>query len=185
MARPLRLPRRDSSRLCGEEAPVTGTIIQINVSWGGLPKRAIPEGLLTPLGLESDSCAHPQIHGGPDKAALLISAETIEELIGKGYPIYYGALGENFTTRGLDRRQMRLGQQYRVGGALIELTKVRGPCSTLDVYGPAIKQEIYDPQVKAGDSNSPRWGMSGFYARVLRPGLVRTNDIISLVAALA
>jgi MOSC domain-containing protein YiiM len=164
---------------------LTGSIIQINVSWGGLPKRAIPEGLLTPLGFESDACTHTQIHGGPEKAVLLITAEVIDELIGKGYPVYYGALGENLTTRGLERRWLRPGQEFRVGDAIIELTKVRGPCGALDVYGPAIRQEIYDPQVKAGDCTSPRWGMSGFYARVLRPGLVRANDIISLVATLA
>lgn len=152
---------------------MTGTIIQINVSWGGLPKRAIPEGFLTPLGLENDKCAHPQIHGGPDQAVLLITAETIEELIGRGYPVYYGALGENFTTRGLDRRQMRLGQQFRVGDALIELTKIRRPCRALDIYGSTIVQELHDH------------GLSGFYARVLQPGLVRTDDIISLTATLA
>jgi MOSC domain-containing protein YiiM len=76
---------------------------------------------------------------------------------------------------------MRLGQRFRLGSAMIELTKVRGPCSTLDVYGPLIQREIYDKSVKAGDSTSPRWGMSGFYARVLQPGMVRQDDIISLL----
>ena len=99
--------------------------------------------------------------------------------------MFYGALGENLTTRGLDRRQLRIGQQLRVGGALIELTKIRVPCASLDVYGPELKKEIYDARVKAGDPQSPRWGMSGFYARVLQPGYVRPDDIIALVATLA
>jgi MOSC domain-containing protein YiiM len=109
----------------------------------------------------------------------------VDELIARGYPVYYGALGENLTTRGLDRRQLRIGQQLRAGGALIEITKVRGPCSTLDIYGPTIQQEIYDRKVKAGDHASPRWGMSGFYVRVIQPGPVRINDIISVEATLA
>ena len=87
---------------------MTGTIIQINISRGGVPKRPIPEGVITPLGLEGDLCAHPEIHGGPRQAVLLIAAETVDELIARGYPLYYGALGENLTTRGLDRRQLRL-----------------------------------------------------------------------------
>ena len=58
---------------------------------------------------------------------------------------------------------------------------VRVPCSTLDVYGDAIQREIYDKSVKAGDTASPRWGMSGFYARVLEPGVVRQQDIIALL----
>lgn len=164
---------------------MTGTIIQINVSLGGIPKRPIAAGMITQIGLAGDACAHPQIHGGPLQAVLLITAETVDELKSRGYPVFYGALGENLTTRGLDRRQLRLGQQLRAGAALLEITKIRGPCGALDIYGPAIKQEIYDQQVKAGDPSSPRWGMSGFYARVLKPGAVHPNDIIWVEATLA
>lgn len=160
---------------------MTGTIIQINISPGGLPKRPIAGGTITPLGLAGDGWAHPQIHGGPHQAVLIIASETIDELRSRGYPVFYGALGENLTTRGLDRRQLRIGQQLRAGGALIEITKVRGPCAALDVYGPAIKQEIYDQQVKAGDPASPRWGMSGFYARVIQPGPVHPDDTIAVL----
>jgi MOSC domain-containing protein YiiM len=48
------------------------------------------------------------------------------------------------------------------------------------VYGEGIQREIYDAQVKQGDFTSPRWGRSGFYAKVLEPGIVRPNDIISV-----
>jgi MOSC domain-containing protein YiiM len=160
---------------------MTGTIVQISVSPGGVPKRAIAEGMVTPLGLEGDAHAHPQFHGGPRQALLLICAETVDELIERGYPLFYGALGENFTTRGLDRRQMRVGQRYRAGQSLIEITKVRVPCDTIEVYGSGLGKEIYDANVKAGNPDSPLWGMSGFYASVLRPGEVRQNDIISLI----
>src|ERR1700724_2413534 len=128
---------------------MTGTIIQINISRGGVPKRPIPGGVITPLGLEGDLCAHPEIHGGPSQAVLLIAAETVDDLIARGYPLYYGALGENLTTRGLDRRQLRIGQTLRAGGDLIEITKVRGACSTLDVYGPTLMRELYDAKIKA------------------------------------
>src|SRR5436305_6141896 len=121
-----------------------GKIIQINTSRGGIPKRPVPEAIVTPLGLEGDSCAHPQIHGGPKQAVLLITAETIEELAARGYPVYPGALGENLTTRGLDRSQLRYGQRLRAGTALLEITKRRSPCDSLDVYGATIKQEMFD-----------------------------------------
>lgn len=161
---------------------MTGTVVQVSVSVGGLPKRAVAGAFLGPLGFEGDAQAHPAVHGGPEKAALLVAAEALDELAARGYHLYPGALGENLTIRGLDRRWFRSGQQYRVGGAIIELTKVRVPCRQLDVYGPSIKSEIYDAQVKAGDTASPRWAMSGFYARVLEPGMVRAEDIISLMA---
>jgi MOSC domain-containing protein YiiM len=160
---------------------VTGSIVQINVSPGGVPKRSIPEAEVTPTGIRGDSWAHPQIHGGPNQALLLITSEGLDELTAQGYPVFGGALGENLTTVGLDRRMIRLGQRYRVGSIVLEISKMRSPCATLDVYGPSIKQAIYDPQVNAGDVSSPRWGLAGFYARVLRTGSVRPKDIIELI----
>jgi MOSC domain-containing protein YiiM len=160
---------------------VTGSVIQINISPGGIPKRPIPEAMVTTDGIRGDRWAHPDIHGGPKQALLLITSEGLEELIAQGYPLFHGALGENLTIRGLDRREMRAGQRFRAGEVFLELTKLRGPCTTLDVYGSAIKQAIYDAQVKAGDPSTPRWGLSGFYARVLKGGAIRQDDIITLV----
>ncbi|HYL77055.1 MAG TPA: MOSC domain-containing protein [Bryobacteraceae bacterium] len=156
-------------------------ILHINISPGGVPKRAIPEGIVTIEGIRGDSCAHPAIHGGPRQAVLIITAEGLGELIAQGFPLYPGALGENLTTQGLDRRQMRVGQRYRIGEVFLEITKLRGPCTTLDVYGPGIQRAVYDAQVKSGDASSPRWGLGGFYAQVLKPGVIRPHDIITLV----
>lgn len=150
-----------------------GHVVQLSISPGGLPKRPIGEARLGPLGLEGDRHAHPHIHGGPQQAILVVCAEVIEELVGEGYPLFYGALGENITTRGLDRRTLRAGQRYRIGTeAIIELTKPRGPCKALDVYDERLKSVVYDARVKARDPQSPRWGMSGFYASVVSGGLV-------------
>lgn len=160
---------------------MTGQIESVNISRGGVPKLPIEGGFLSPLGIEGDVQAHPQIHGGPRQAVLLICLEVIEELAANGYPVVAGSLGENFTTRGIDRRLLRGGQRFRVGQAMIELTKVRGPCAQLDIYGPAIKSEIYDLEVREGNTASPRWAMSGYYAAVLQTGEVRKNDIIALV----
>jgi MOSC domain-containing protein YiiM len=135
--------------------------------------------------LEGDFHAHPQIHGGPEKALLLVSGEAVEELKGLGYAVFPGALGENLTTQGIDPRQLRTGHQLRAGTALIEISRLRVPCQALDIYGAGIRNEIWDARVRAGDTASPRWGLAGFYARVLRPGLVRPGDSIELVAALA
>ena len=160
---------------------MTGSIVQINISPGGVPKRPTAEAEVTVQGIRGDSWAHPEIHGGPNQAVLLITSEGIEELIAQGYPLFPGALGENLTTTGLDRRQMRLGQRYRVGEVTLELSKMRSPCTTLDVYGPSIKTAVYDAQVSAGDASTPRWGLAGFYARVLKSGFIRPKDIIELL----
>jgi MOSC domain-containing protein YiiM len=157
---------------------VTGTILQVNVGPGGIPKLAIPSGELTAAGILGDAWRYP-FHGGPRQAVLLITIEGIEELVAQGFPLYAGALGENLTTRGLDRRALRLGQRLQVGGAAIELTKMRIPCATLNPYGTGIQAAMYDARVKDGDAESPRWGLSGFYASIVEPGTVRPGDAVT------
>ena len=150
---------------------MTGTVVQVNVSRGGIPKRPIESAVVTEQGIEGDAWRRP-FHGGRRQAILLITIEGIDELVAVGFPLFPGALGENVTTRGLDRRRLRLGQRFQMGLAEIELRTIRGPCATLDVYGKGIQKAMYDAQVAAGSAESPRWGLSGFYASVIRPGTV-------------
>lgn len=157
------------------------SILQVNVSRGGIPKHPVPEAQLTVEGLVGDSWAHPDIHGGRRQAALLITAEGLAELNAYGFQLAPGALGENLTTTGLDRTSVRAGQRYQVGSAIIQITKLRSPCSTLNALGTGIQAAIFDAQTKAGDATSPRWGLSGFYASVVQPGTVRPGDTIELI----
>jgi len=163
----------------------SGSVLQINVSPGGVPKRPIPAGVVTSLGIAGDGHANPQVHGGPRQAILIITSEGIDELKEQGFPLYHGALGENLTTRGLDRRSLRIGQRYRIGEVLLEITKVRAPCDTLNPYGPGIQKAVYDQEVKAGNPASPRWGLSGVYASVLQAGTIHPGDPIQLVGETA
>lgn len=159
-----------------------GTIVQVNVSLGGLPKRPIPSGVVTLLGLEGDGHAHIGIHGGPEKAILIISSEVVDDLTGRGWPLFYGALGENLTTRGLDLQSLRIGDQIQAGGAVLQITRPRSPCTQLHVYGDMLNYELFDQRVQQKDPSSPRWGMSGFYTRVITTGTVAAGDIIAVVA---
>jgi MOSC domain-containing protein YiiM len=159
---------------------VTGLVLQVNVSNGGIPKREIPVGELTPSGITGDSWRYA-FHGGPKQAVLLITIEGIQELIAQGFPLYPGALGENLTTQGIDRRALRFGQRLHVGSATIELTKMRQPCATLNPYGTGIQAAMYDTRVVKGDVESPLWGLSGFYAKVVEPGTVVAGDAVTLL----
>jgi MOSC domain-containing protein YiiM len=162
-----------------------GSILQVNISPGGLPKRAIGSSFIEPLGVEGDRHNHPEFHGGPRKAILIIASEVVDELIQRGYPLFYGALGENLTTQGFDVRDVRIGDEVRAGGAILGITQARVPCRQLDVYGPSLRHELYDARVKALDHSSPRWGMSGWYASVLSAGPVGPGDPIEVLAKLA
>jgi MOSC domain-containing protein YiiM len=160
---------------------VQGIIEQVSTSNGGVPKFPVLHANITSEGIEGDKHKHPQYHGGPDKALLVITAEGLAELKTAGFPVYPGALGENLTTRGLDRRFMRPGQRYRAGSALLLFTRMRRPCEQLNPYGGNIQNAIFDASVKAGDPSSPRWGLGGFYAAVIEPGEIWPGDIIALV----
>jgi MOSC domain-containing protein YiiM len=163
---------------------VAPRVTQINISKGVVPKLPVAEARVASLGIAGDLHSHPEIHGGPRKALLWICEEALEELKTLGYPLYAGALGENLTTRGVDRRSLRLGQRWSVGEIVIELTQVRMPCQSIQVYGADIGQALYDPDVKAGDWSSPRWGLSGFYAAVVQPGSIRPGDPLELLDTL-
>lgn len=154
--------------------------MQVNVSRGGIPKLPIPSGEMTETGIVGDAWRFP-FHGGRRKAILLITLEGLEELIARGFALYPGALGENITTRGLDRRELRTGQRLRIGNATVELTQIRTPCATLNVYGASIQAAIYDARVQQHDPQSERWGLSGFYASVIQPGSVRPGDAIAVL----
>ena len=161
---------------------MTGIVAQVSVSAGGVPNYAIDEGRVTESGIAGDGWRHPQFHGIRKRAMLLITAEGVDDLAARGFPVFYGALGENLTTRGLDRRSFRIGQRFRAGEAIVQLTEVRFPCSALDVYGPTIQSAIHDVRALAGDYESSVWGMSGFYASVVQPGVLRPGDQITLMA---
>jgi MOSC domain-containing protein YiiM len=166
---------------------VTGTLAQINRSNGGLPKRAIASPVMLNYdGVQGDWQLDRMHHGGPDKAVLVIAAGLIDSLSARGFPVFYGALGENLTVSGVDPHLWRAGQRYGVGAeAVIELTTLRVPCSNLNVYGPGIHAELYDAQCKAGDVASVRWACGGFYARVIHPGLISTGAPVILESELA
>jgi len=161
---------------------MNGTVVQVNVSNGGVPKHPVLGAHATRQGLEGDRQAHPQFHGGPRQALLLLCAESVDELRAQGWPVFYGALGENVTIQGLDRRALRLGQRFRIGAtAVVEITKLRQPCQQLTPYGEGIQKALYDKEVKAGNHHSPVWGMGGFYASVAEPGWIQPGDPVTFL----
>src|SRR5262245_19469973 len=103
---------------------MTGRIVQINVSAGGVPKRPVRTGRVTRLGLEGDGHRNRKLHGGPDRALCLFSLEQIEALQAEGHPVEPGALGENLTVAELDWSRVGPDDVFRLGEtALIQVTR--------------------------------------------------------------
>jgi len=164
---------------------MSGVIHQLSASKGGVPKYPILGGEVGPVGIIGDIQQNTKYHGGPRQALLWITLEGLEELKAEGFPVYPGALGENVTTTGIDRRTVRLGQQWRMGEVIVEVTKMREPCFKLDPFGPGIQKAVYDAAVKAGDHTSPRWGLAGFYLSIVTLGSFAPGDPVALLSDVA
>lgn len=153
----------------------SGIISQLSISPGGVPKLAIAEARVSTLGLEGDGHAHPDIHGGPERAVCLYSLDLIEALVAEGHPIGPGSTGENVTVQGIDWPLIVPGARLRLGGAVeLEITRYTTPCTNIRA------------SFAGGDSNRihhnlhPGWSRA--YARVLAPGHLRTGDSVSVIA---
>lgn len=86
--------------------------------------------LLTANGLLGDEQADRTVHGGPDKAVCVYSADHYDEwrrtpgLAAMGA----GAFGENFTVLGQDETTVSVGDRFAVGRAVVAVSQPRGPC---------------------------------------------------------
>lgn len=148
---------------------MAGVLAQLNVSPGGMPKRPVLFARVTADGVEGDRQRNLKYHGGPDRAVCLYSEELYDELRDAGIDMAAGSVGENFTTRGIDLRQLAKGDRLRVGGdCVIELTDVRVPCRQLKMWDPDLPELIV--------------GRSGWVARVVAGGVVKPGDPIEIVA---
>lgn len=161
--------------MCGNLAGVSrGTIVQVSVSGGGVPKLPVPQARVGPLGLEGDVQRNKIHHGGPDRAVCLYAMERLQTLATEGHPIAPGTIGENLTIAGLDWAEVVVGARLRVGAEVrLEVTVFAPPCRT-------IRQSFKDGDFnRISDKRHPGWSRA--YARVLIPGLVRAGDPVELL----
>ena len=82
-----------------------------------------------------------------------------------------GSMGENISTTGLTEHDVLIGDRFRLGGALIEVTQPRQPCSTIEQ--PLEAKGIVKAIVASG--------RSGWFYRVLEPGTAKAGDALELV----
>lgn len=151
-----------------------GSIVQVSVSLGGVPKLPVPEAHVGALGLSGDDHRHPEFHGGPERAVCLYAAERIEALAAQGHPIAAGSAGENVTTRGIDWDRAVPGARLRLGPeVIVEITGYAAPCKTIARW---FKDGDF---MRLSQERFPGWSRT--YARVVDTGTVRPGDSIELL----
>lgn len=124
--------------------------------------------------LDGDEQADPRVHGGPDKAVCVYSADhylwwrhTL-----KLPEIAPGAFGENFSVFGQTEVDVCIGDRYDVGDARVEVSQPRTPCWKL-------ARRWHAPQLPELVLSS---GRTGWYLRVIREGTVSAGQPLVRVA---
>jgi ferredoxin-NADP reductase/MOSC domain-containing protein YiiM len=126
------------------------------------------------LNIDGDGQADLKGHGGEQRAVLVYQLESYrhwERELGR-LEFAYGQFGENFTVDGLADREVCIGDRYRIGEAMFEVTQPRVTC-----YRVGLRMD--EPRMAALLVSH---GRPGFYLRVLEEGLVGAGDEIVKIA---
>jgi ferredoxin-NADP reductase/MOSC domain-containing protein YiiM len=170
------------------EAQRSGSLLSVNV---GLPQDLVWHGrtvrtavwkrpvagprMVRRLNIDGDGQGDLAGHGGEHRAVFVYQVESYrywQAQLGRD-DFEYGQFGENFTVRGLADDQVCIGDRYRIGEAVFEVTQPRVTC-----YRVGIRMD--DPRMPAMLVSHHR---PGFYFRVLREGVVQAGDDVVKVGS--
>lgn len=127
------------------------------------------------LNIDGDGQGDLQGHGGEHRAVFVYQIDSYrywQAQLGRN-DFTYGQFGENFTVQGLPDTEVCIGDRYRIGSALFEVTQPRVTCYRLGI-------RMSEPQMPALVVAHHR---PGFYFRVIEEGEVEAGDEIVNVSA--
>lgn len=134
--------------------------------------------VLTPDGIIGDEQADKRvvsgkrIHGGPLQAVYMYPAVHLGAWAAEiGTSHHPGTFGENLTVTDLTEENVRIGDQFKWGGALLEVTKPRRPCYKLPIH----------LGVDSVAAEMMQNGRSGWYVNVIEPGMVKQDSGLELI----
>ena len=125
------------------------------------------------LNVDGDGQGDLQGHGGVNRAVFVYQVQSYfywEKFLGRG-DFVCGQFGENFTVDGLADDEVCIGDRYRIGAGLFEVSQPRVTCYRLGIR----MNEAQMPSLVVAHRRP------GFYLRVLEEGEVQAGDVIELV----
>jgi MOSC domain-containing protein YiiM len=171
--------------MAGEHTAVEGRLLSVNVGavrqieLAGRPQTTaiwkLPvSGRVAVRGVNvvGDQQADRRVHGGLDRAVYAYAQEDYAWWARQlGRPLDPGMFGENLTTEGIEVTGALVGERWRVGGVVLQVTSPRVPCWKLGV--------------RMGDPRFPRRfaaaGRPGAYLAILQEGAVGAGDRIEVI----
>jgi MOSC domain-containing protein YiiM len=165
---------------------VSGKVVSVNVSLAlsversgeivrtGIFKQPIVGRVpLRGVNLRGDEQADRSVHGGPDRAVYAYASEDYEWWRGDlGRDLSPGKFGDNLTTGGVDVSGALVGERWRVGSAILQVTSPRVPCYKLALA-------LEDPHFIRKFAQALR---PGAYLSVVEEGDFGTGDPIEIIA---
>ena len=140
----------------------------------GIDKRSV-EGLVKFANdaVAGDTVVDRKHHGGYDKAVYAYAREDAdwwESQIGR--PLINGAFGENLTTEGIDVNQSLIGERWKIGNVILEVSEPRIPCRVFAGF--------WDRPTLIKDFTAAQ--RSGTYLRIIQEGEIERNDEIVVIS---
>jgi MOSC domain-containing protein YiiM len=125
--------------------------------------------------LEGDRQADLTVHGGPSKAIYVYPAEHYPHWKAElgGMELVFGHFGENLTTEGFHEEAVHIGDRYRMGSVIVEVTQPRMPCFKL-----ALRFGLPDMVKRFWQS-----GRSGIYLAIVEEGELGSGDAVEQISA--
>ncbi len=139
----------------------------------GIDKREVvdPEVVVRRTNIDGDRQADLRVHGGPDKAIYCYPREHRQFWLDEiGYEQAEAPFGENLSTEGIDEETAQIGDVWRWGTALLQISQPRWPCHKLALH--TGHPDMVKRFVAAG--------RTGWYLRVLEEGRAPTSGIIEI-----
>jgi len=112
-------------------------------------------------------------HGGPEKAVLAYSSHHFESW-NQAFPEKHfqgGAFGENLTIKGLEETEVCVGDVYKVGSCVLQISQPRRPCWKLSRMWSLPKLAVIVQET----------GRTGWYLRVQEEGKIQAGDQLQLL----
>jgi MOSC domain-containing protein YiiM len=126
---------------------------------------------ITKTGLKDDAILDKANHGGVDQAVYIYTLPDYDWwTVELGQACEPGLFGENLTVSGIESAAACVGDRYRIGGVLLEVTSPRIPCNT---FARRMKDGKWVKRYYAA-------GRPGIYCRVLQSGTVTAGQTISV-----
>jgi MOSC domain-containing protein YiiM len=126
--------------------------------------------------IAGDAQADTKAHGGPEKAVLAYSADHYplwkQEL--PDVPLDHGGFAENLSITGMSEATVCLGDSYRIGDALVQVSQARQPCWKI-----SRRWRVSDFALRV-----QKTGRTGWYLRVLQEGEIEAGMDVKLVERL-